>query len=126
MPTPSIYFPDATRTSRPRLTASARGVVIHFPPLVIRQRFGDGGPVAAPIDCDVVLVAVLADVFQQVLQPRDFDHAVAAEALRPVVGDVAFAVISPHASVQIVGGGAAVCERAALELSNHGAESIVS
>ena len=49
---------------------------------------------------DVVLEAVLADVAEQLLQARDFDHAGAAESFERIVGERALADVAADLAVR--------------------------
>ena len=62
-------------------------VVIDIPALIICQCLSHGAAVMAAIDGHVMLEAVVADVFQQLLHLRNPDHTVAAETLGSVASD---------------------------------------
>ena len=92
MPAMDKMSPLGLASVRPRLFSAAVGlVVIRLPAFVIAQGLSHGAAVMAAVHGHVMLVAVVADVFQQLLHLRDPDHSVAAETLWPVAGDFALA-----------------------------------
>ena len=84
------------------LAAGIGGVMVNRPALVGPQRVHNRACGVAAVDGDVVLVAVFANIAHQPLEPGDFHHAVAAEALWPVGGDFPLANVSAHFAVQVV------------------------
>jgi hypothetical protein len=78
-------------------------VLINFPALIHTECVRDCPGVVSIVHADVVLVAVVADIMEEVREIRYPHHSVPAEALERIGSDFTFTHMGPHASVQIVG-----------------------
>lgn len=90
-------------------------MVVDAPAEVLAQGFFDGVGDFAEVGGDVMFVAVLTDVGQQLLEIGNLHDAVPAKRGQLVIGEPPLASVGNHAAVAVVGRDAAVGERAGFD-----------
>ena len=98
---------------------------VHAPAHIAHGGFVHGRSDRGEVRGDVVFEAVFADVVQQLLQPRNFHYARAAEGFEGIVGEVPAAGVAANVAASIVGRKARKTHRSCLHPTDASAEGVV-
>src|SRR5579859_2923302 len=72
-----------------------------------------------------MLKAVLADIVEQFLHPRNLDHSSSAESIQRIVGESAFTHVTAHLPGGVVGGKTSKTHGLRLDQPHAGAKGIL-